>query len=125
VPRIFVFGSNTRGVHGLGAAAYAVKHHGAVYGQGEGLQGSSYGIPTKDRYIRTLPLEAIQIYVDRFMDFAKNNPDLEFDVTRVGCGLAGYSNGDMAPMFMNAPNNCWFPKAWEPWLGDVNYNDFE
>jgi hypothetical protein len=59
------------------------------------------------------------------MDFAKNNPDLEFDVTRVGCGLAGYSNGDMAPMFMNAPNNCWFPKAWEPWLGDVNYNDFE
>jgi hypothetical protein len=123
--RVFVFGSNIRGVHGAGAAAYAIKHHGAQFCQGEGLQGASYAIPTKDYYIRTLPLSTIGEYVNRFMEFASKNPDMEFDVTRIGCGLAGYTDKDIAPMFVGAPKNCWFAKAWEPWLGiDTNYNDF-
>ncbi len=124
--RIFVFGANTRGSHGKGAALYALKHHGAILGQGEGLQGTSYGIPTKDRYIRVLPLTSIKEYVDRFIQFAKDHPEMEFDITRVGCGYARFSNGDIAPMFTEAPTNCWFPKAWEPWLGENrNWNDFE
>lgn len=123
--RIFVFGSNTRGVHGAGAADYAVRHHGAVCGQGEGLQGQSYAIPTKDRYIKTLPLTSIRTYVDRFCEFAAANPDMEFDVTRIGCGLAGYVDQDIAPMFIQAPPNCWFSASWRPWLGPArSYNDF-
>lgn len=126
MPRIFVFGANTRGAHGKGAALFAYQNHGAVMGQGEGLQGSSYGIPTKDRYIRILPLTAIKLYVDRFLDFAKDNYDLDFDVTRIGCGHARYTDEDIAPMFVDAPKNCYFPKAWSPWLGEeANYNDFE
>ena len=123
--RIFVFGSNTRGVHGAGAAAYAVKQQGAQFGQGEGLQGTSYAIPTKDRYINTLPLSVISEYANRFMEYADENPAVEFDVTRIGCGLAGYTDKDIAPMFVNAPKNCFFAKAWEPWLGnEAKYNDF-
>lgn len=109
---IFVFGSNLSGVHGAGAAAFAVKNHGAVYGKGIGLQGESYAIPTKDHYIRTLPLRKIWNYVCQFIQFAKEHPELTFKVTRVGCGLAGYTDEDIAPMFKNPPTNCLMPPEW-------------
>src|SRR5664280_3598602 len=85
---VFVFGSNLAGCHGKGAALYARQHRGAIYGQGEGLQGRSYAIPTKVAAIRTLPLDAIASHVARFVEFARANPQLRFEVTAIGCGLA-------------------------------------
>jgi hypothetical protein len=89
-----------------------MKYHGAIYGQGRGIQGTSYAIPTKDHHILTLPLDAIRPYVDDFITFAKRNPHFKFEVTRIGCGLAGYTDEDIAPMFKNAPNNCNLPGGW-------------
>lgn len=106
---IFVFGSNLAGRHGAGAALFAIRNHGAVYGQGEGLQGQSYAIPTKDDQIKTLPLEKIKQYVNTFLEFSKNNPKLMFRVTAIGCGLAGYTPEQIAPMFNNSPENCILP----------------
>lgn len=110
--RIFVFGSNLAGRHGLGAALAAVREHGAVYGQGAGLQGNSYAIPTKSHDLKTLPLEIVARYISAFLAFAKNNPELEFDITRVGCGLAGYKDKDVGPLFRGAPKNCNLPEGW-------------
>jgi hypothetical protein len=109
---IFVFGSNLAGRHGAGAALHAKRCFGAIYGRGVGLQGDSYAIPTKDENIRTLPLGAIHQYVDEFKEFARTHPDLEFHVTKVGCGLAGYSEVDIAPMFAGSPENCILPEGW-------------
>ncbi|GAB3762224.1 hypothetical protein GCM10028796_13590 [Ramlibacter monticola] len=109
---IFVFGSNLAGRHGKGAALHAAKFHGAIYGQGIGLQGRSYGIPTKDQQIQTLPLPAIQRYVNEFLAFAQEHPQLTFNVTRIGCGLAGYTDHQIAPMFKDAPTNCNLPEGW-------------
>ena len=108
---IFVFGSNLAGRHGKGAALFAVKNFGAIYGQGVGLQGSSYAIPTKDARIKPLPLETIKQYVDGFLTFARANPQMRFVVTAVGCGLAGYIPEQIAPMFKDAPPNCELPQA--------------
>lgn len=102
---IFVFGSNLAGRHGKGAALEARQRYGALYGQGEGLQGNSYAIPTKDRNIKTLPLEHIKVFVERFIDFATAHPELHFAVTAIGCGLAGYSPPDIAPFFKRVPAN--------------------
>lgn len=113
---IFVFGSNLAGRHGKGAALHAREHHGAIYGQGIGLQGSSYGIPTKDAQIRTLPLHQIRRHVDDFKAFAASRPDLEFQVTAIGCGLAGYTPADIAPLFRDAPRNCTLPDVFLPYL---------
>jgi hypothetical protein len=113
---IFVFGSNLAGRHGKGAALYAREHHGAVYGQGVGLQGSSYAIPTKDAQIKTLPLDQIRRHVDDFKAFSSSRPDLVFQVTAIGCGLAGYTPADIAPMFRNAPGNCTLPEVFLPYL---------
>jgi hypothetical protein len=109
---IFVFGSNLAGRHGKGAALTAYREHGAVYGQGFGLQGNSYGIPTKDENLKTLPLHKIQHYVDVFVKFAVLNPEMRFNVTRIGCGLAGYEDNDIAPMFHSVPDNCILPAGW-------------
>ena len=106
---IFVFGSNTAGRHGKGAALAAKKFHGAIYGQGEGRQGDAYAIPTKDGKLRILPLWAIRIGVDRFLDYARANPALQFRVTAIGTGLAGYSPDEIAPLFKDAPANCHLP----------------
>ena len=99
---IFVFGSNLAGRHGKGASLDARKKHGAVYGQGVGLQGNSYAIPTKDETLKTLPLNVIRGYVNQFLSFAMMNPHLQFQVTPVGCGLAGYKPNQIAPMFRGA-----------------------
>ena len=106
---IFVFGSNLAGIHGAGAAYDALKQYGAVYGQGVGLQGNSYAIPTKDGQIRTLPLHRIQPFVREFICFARKNPLWTFNVTAIGCGLAGYTPADIAPMFAGVPGNCILP----------------
>jgi len=118
--RVFVFGSNLAGRHGRGAAKDAVMHHGARYGQAEGHQGSSYGIPTKDRLLRTLPLDAIRRHVDTFLVFAHAHPELTFRVTAIGCGLAGYTPPDIAPMFATAPANCQLPPEFREHLERVS-----
>jgi hypothetical protein len=100
--QIFVFGSNLSGRHGKGAAKTALGW-GAKWGQSAGLQGRTYGIPTKDASIRrTLTVTEIEPFVDEFIEFAKNNSNLIFLVTEIGCGLAGHKQKDIAPLFEKA-----------------------
>lgn len=94
---IFVFGSNLAGAHGGGAARIALDCFGAVWGQGVGLQGQSYAIPTMQGGVET-----IKPYVDEFIDFAKQHPELKFLVTRIGCGIAGFRDEEIAPLFTAA-----------------------
>ena len=91
---IFVFGSNLQGMHGGGAARLAYEKFGAIWGQGVGLQGQSYGIPTMHGGV-----DVIKPYVDEFIEFAKSHPELTFLVTRIGCGIAGFRDEEMAPLF--------------------------
>ena len=114
--QIFVFGSNLAGVHGAGAARVAHKMYGANWGQGVGWAGQSYAIPTKDNNIETLSLFKISEYVATFIKIAKSYPDKKFWVTRVGCGLAGYADAGITPMFEDAPDNCSFAEEWRPYL---------
>lgn len=109
---VFVFGSNLAGRHGAGAALCALKEHGAIYGCGIGRQGNSYAIPTKNYNLRSLPLSRIAVYVRDFIRYARACPDEQFLVTRIGCGLAGYTARDIAPMFQRAPGNCMLPHGW-------------
>ena len=103
---IFVFGSNLAGMHGGGAARAAVRHFGAIMGQGVGLQGRSYGIPTMQGGVDT-----IKPYVDEFITFAKAHKELTFLVTRIGCGIAGFKPAQIAPLFKDAVDveNIWLP----------------
>lgn len=118
---IFVFGSNEAGIHGAGAADYALKRKGAIWGHGEGIAGQSYAIPTKDHVIRTLPYESVKKYVVHFLDIARRHPELEFQVTRIGCGLAGFEDSEIAPLFTSAPSNCLFDTAWKTYLLDARF----
>lgn len=113
---IFVFGSNLLGVHGKGAARTAVKEYNATYGQGTGLQGNSYAIPTKRTPYETLPVETIKTYVDEFITFAKENPDKQFNLTAIGTGYAGLKVDEIAPMFVNAPANVRLPLPFAKFL---------
>jgi len=94
---VFVFGSNLHGHHGGGAARAARKKFGAIWGQGVGLQGQSYAIPTMQGGVET-----IKPYVDQFIDFAREHTELFFYVTRIGCGIAGFKDSDIAPLFKDA-----------------------
>lgn len=94
---IFVFGSNLEGAHAGGAARLANQKFGAKWGQGIGLQGYSYAIPTMQGGVDT-----IKPYVDEFLEFAKNHPDLTFYVTKIGCGIAGFKEDEIAPLFKEA-----------------------
>lgn len=94
---IFVFGSNLQGMHGGGAARTALERFGAVWGQGTGLQGQSYAIPT----MHGGP-EAIRPYVDEFISFARQHKELTFLVTEIGCGIAGFTAEEIAPLFTEA-----------------------
>lgn len=108
---IFVFGSNIEGIHGGGAAHTALEKFGAIWGQGSGIQGSSYGIPTMHGGV-----DEIRPYVDKFIDFAEKNPELIFLVTRVGCGIAGFHESEIATLFSEAQNisNIYLPDSfWE------------
>ena len=96
---IFVFGSNLAGAHAGGAARLAYNRFGAIWGQGIGLQGQSYAIPTMQGGVET-----IKPYVDEFIDFAKNHRENIFLVTRIGCGIAGFRPEAIAPLFLKAIN---------------------
>lgn len=99
---VFVFGSNLSGIHG-GGAAKAAMQWGAIWGQGIGIQGQTYALPTKSKNIeRTLTVEEIQPYVNDLVQCAKENPEKIFLVTEVGCGLAGHIHEDIAPLFIDA-----------------------
>jgi hypothetical protein len=108
----FIFGSNLAGKHGKGAALHAREHHGAVYGQCIGPMGRSYAIPTKMTNLQPLSLESIAEYVADFLHYANDHLAPKFYVTRVGCGLAGYTDSEIAPMFADAPPNCVLPEGW-------------
>lgn len=94
---IFVFGSNLQGRHAGGAARVALNRFGAILGQGVGLQDNCYAIPTMQGGVET-----IKPYVDEFIDFAKTRPELTFYVTKIGCGIAGFTFEEIAPLFHEA-----------------------
>ena len=106
---IFVFGSNLSGMHGGGAALLAYRKFGAIWGQGVGLQGQSYGIPTMQGGVET-----IKPYVDEFLAFAKAQPELLFYVTKIGCGIAGFTEEEISPLFAQAHgiDNIILPRGW-------------
>ena len=94
---VFVFGSNLAGFHGGGAARAAYKKFGAIWGQGVGMQGQSYAIPTMQGGVET-----IAPYVGEFIEYARNHPDKRFIVTEIGCGIAGFAPEEIAPLFAKA-----------------------
>ena len=96
---IFCYGANLAGIHGAGAAKQALKF-GAVYGR-FGLVGQTYGIPTKDKNLKTLPLPVIKSYIDIFEGVVRDRQDLTFLITKVGCGLANYQEWQIKPLFQN------------------------
>lgn len=106
---IFVFGSNLQGIHGAGAALHAKRYFGAKSGCGKGRMGSSYAIPTKSSPYKSLPLEKIEVYVKEFIEYAKQNYWESFNVTAIGCGLAGYTPKQIAPMFKYISENVNLP----------------
>ena len=107
---IFVFGSNLRGLHGGGAARVAMQRFGAVWGQGVGLQGQSYAIPTMQGGVET-----IKPYVDEFINLAREWDQTTFWVTRIGCGIAGFTDEEIAPLFDEAIDlyNVRLPESFE------------
>ena len=110
---IFVFGSNLAGAHGGGAARMAYRRFGAVWGIGVGLTGRTYAIPTMQGGVDT-----IKPYVDQFIAFAREHSQLTFLVTRIGCGIAGFSDRDIAPLFAQAieVENIILPKEFVAYL---------
>lgn len=117
--KVFVFGSNLAGIHGAGAAKIAKQKFGAEYGTGKGWQPGhrSYAIPTKDRNIKTISLDEIKLYVAEFVLLTQDYFVLNggYFVTRIGCGLAGYKDEQIAPLFKGA-KNCSFAEEWRPFL---------
>ncbi|MCI6503009.1 MAG: hypothetical protein MSA13_00065 [Prevotella sp.] len=114
---IFVFGSNLAGAHGGGAARFAYERFGAVWGEGVGLQGQSYAIPTMQGSV-----EAIKPYVDEFIRFAKQHPEQKFMVTKIGCGIAGFKVDEIAPLFYHAidSKNIVLPKEFDDIVQDIH-----
>jgi hypothetical protein len=119
---VFVFGSNEKGIHGGGAARVAREKHGAVLHQGFGPQGNSFAIPTcslpTGEPNHEIERSVLNFYINCFLLWAIQNPQTVFQVTQIGCGLAGWTIEEVAPMFANAPANCQFDTAWQPILGD-------
>ncbi len=109
--KIFVFGSNRQGRHGKGAALEAKTLWGAIHGQSEGLQGRSYAIITKElrKNYPKVTLAEVAYGVRRFLDFAKVHQEYEFSITPIGCGLAGFTPSQIAPLFKNSPENVKLP----------------
>ncbi len=113
---IFVFGSNLAGQHGGGAARVANTKFGAEWGIGVGLTGQTYAIPTMQGGVKT-----IRPYVDKFIEFAKKHPENKFLVTRIGCGIAGFKDEEIAPLFCNALeiSNIYLPKKFYDIIGNL------
>lgn len=114
MPTIFVFGANREGRHGRGAALHARLHYGARYGQALGPQGRSYAIITKELRRGHPPVTLAEVAqgVAQFLEYARLHPGLTFEVTRLGCGLAGFTDAQIAPLFTGAPANCGLPAKW-------------
>lgn len=108
---IFVFGSNRQGRHGRGAALHARLHYGAISGRPSGPQGSSYAIVTKELRPSWPPVSLAEVAsgVTAFLDYARAHPSLTFLVSPIGCGLAGFTPAQIAPLFAGAPANCILP----------------
>jgi hypothetical protein len=119
---IFVFGSNEKGIHGAGAAKVARQKFGAVLHQGFGPQGQSFGIPTCAAPVGDpgweISLGKIAYYIKAFIVYAELHPELEFQVTQIGCGYVGFFPEHIAPLFAAAPKNCLFDTEWKSILGD-------
>lgn len=109
---IFVFGSNMAGRHGRGAALQAYKHFGAEYGVGEGFTGRCWAFPTLDAGLRQRTLVELRRSVEYLYGAARANPLLTFLLTKVGCGLAGYSEDTMRALFVDSPSNIRKPEGW-------------
>ena len=111
---VFVFGSNLEGLHAGGAARAAYDHFGAVWGQGVGIQGQSYAIPTMHGGV-----DEIKPYVDDFIEYAKEHPEKKFLVTPIGCGIAGFTPEEIAPLFAGAKDleNVWLPESFIQIIG--------
>jgi hypothetical protein len=108
--QVFVFGSNADGHHGGGAARTAQEKFGAVWGEGHGHHGQSYAIDT----MSGLPTIAAEIAT--FLDYARAHPELEFLVTEIGCGIAGYTPAQIAPLFSSGsavPENVVLPESFQ------------
>lgn len=116
--KIFVFGSNRTGAHGAGAALDAFYWYGAIWGQEEGMMGESYGIVTKELRRNMMPVELpeVEAGVRRFVEFATAHPELTFCLTPIGCGLAGFTVQQIAPLFFDAPINVLMPREFLPVL---------
>ena len=119
---IFVFGSNLQGHHGGGAASFAFRHFGAVWGEGVGLHGQTYAIPTMQGGVET-----IRPYVNQFVRFAREHPELRFLVTQVGCGIAGFRPKNIAPLFSAAVEveNIILPREFVLVIQDIRQRDFD
>ena len=113
---VFVFGSNLNGAHVGGAARVAAEQFGASEGVATGAWGFSYAIPTLDRRFRPLPLETIKEFIVDFVADATKDLTTEYFITRIGCGIAGFKDSQIAPLFNGAPDNCNFPDNWEAFL---------
>lgn len=111
---IFVFGSNRSGIHGAGAAKYALNHHGAIWKNGEGRQGNSYAIPTKDHNIKTLSLTEIEKHISKFLKYATEHKDDIFLLTPIGTGLAGHKKSDIVKILKvhYVPKNVVLSREW-------------
>lgn len=121
---IFVFGSNESGIHGVGAAADAHQFMGAKWGMGFGQFGNTFAIPTKDWNIKKLPLDVIQFYVKRFLEYTKTKPNLVFFVTPIGCGYAGNKPKDIAPMFSDKSDNVILCPEFDEILNNKSWGQF-
>ena len=119
---VFVFGSNTEGMHAGGAARMAM-NWGAIYGKAFGLQGKTFAIPTVD-YTRSgkMSIDEIKKYVDEFLDFTIKNKDKKFLVTEIGCGIAGFKVSEIAPLFRKALeySNVYLPERFINYLKENN-----
>lgn len=113
--QIFVFGSNLSGIHGAGAAKQAIRY-GARFGVPVGFMGRTFAIPTKNEKVDTMSLEEIRKFVDIFVRTSLNTPNIQYFVTRIGCGLAGYRDWQIAPMFKDCGDNCSFAEEWKEFI---------
>ena len=117
---VFVFGSNLAGRHGAGAAKIAIVRYGAIYGIGTGIQGQSYGLPTKDEEFNVRSLEEIQVSVEEFLQYASDTPGKVFFVSGIGCGYAGYCATQIAPFFKDAGENVSLPDIFHNVIQETN-----
>lgn len=114
--KIFVFGSNETGIHNGGAARVALNVHGAVMGIGHGRVGNSYAIPTMTAYADPIKFDELAAYVKSFVEYANARQEYDFEITRIGCGIAGFKDEDVAKLFEAADVNCLFDTSWEQYF---------